>query len=139
MSNQLSMVIRNGGESLETRAVLLIFWPNFLGWPYREYIKTIKNGYFHCFSDEFLGEKDFETLLATFCCYDYGANASEAVEKIATDQKDYHKCSLCVIVCCIAKELMILMIYQEQQKKLVTGTPTAYQKNPAEVVQKKEQ
>ena len=41
--------------------------------------------------------------LATFCCYDYGANASEAVEKIATDQKDYHKCSLCVIVCCIKR------------------------------------
>ena len=30
-------------------------------------------------------------------------NASEAVQKIATDQKDYHKCSSCVIVCWIAK------------------------------------
>ena len=38
-------------------------------------------------------------ILASFCSYDYGANASEAVLKIATDQKDYHKCSLYVIVC----------------------------------------
>ena len=34
-------------------------------------------------------------VLETFFCYDYGANASEAVEKIAADQDDYHKCSLC--------------------------------------------
>ena len=26
------------------------------------------------------------------------ANASEVVQKIPTDEKDYHKCSLCVIV-----------------------------------------
>ena len=38
-------------------------------------------------------------ILASFCCYDYGANASEAVLKIATDQKVYHKRSLYVIVC----------------------------------------
>ena len=36
-------------------------------------------------------ENDLEAVLATFCCYDYGANASETVEKIAIDQKDYHK------------------------------------------------
>ena len=33
-------------------------------------------------------------------CY---ANAFEVVEKIVTNQKDYSKCSLCVIVCFIAK------------------------------------
>ena len=49
------------------------------------------------FSEDFLSEDDFEAVLATFCCYDYGANSSEAVEKIATDQKDYHKSSLGVI------------------------------------------
>ena len=27
--------------------------------------------------------------------YDHGANASEAVQKISTDQKEYHKCSKC--------------------------------------------
>ena len=55
------------------------------------------------FSKKFLSQNEFEGVLAFFCCYDYGANASEAVEKIAADQKDYHKWSLCVIVCCIAK------------------------------------
>ena len=45
-----------------------------------------------------LCENDFETILVTFCYYEYGANALEAVQKIAADQKDYHKCSSCVIV-----------------------------------------
>ena len=67
-----------------------------MGWPYREYTKTAKNG---AFCEEFLSENDFEAVLASFCCYDYGANASEAVQKIAADQKDYHKCSSCVIIC----------------------------------------
>ena len=43
--------------------------------------------------------KDFETVLATFCCYDHGAKASDAVQKIARDQKEYRKCSSCVIIC----------------------------------------
>ena len=43
------------------------------------------------FCDELLSENDFEVVLAFFCCYDYGANVSEAVQKIATDQKDNHK------------------------------------------------
>ena len=42
--------------------------------------------------EELHSENDFETVLATFC-YEYGANAFEAVQKIATDQKGYHKCS----------------------------------------------
>ena len=42
---------------------------------------------------ELFSENDFEAVLITFC-YDYGANASEAVQKMATDPKDYHKCSL---------------------------------------------
>ena len=29
------------------------------------------------------------------CCYDHGAKASEEVHMIATDQKEYRKCSLC--------------------------------------------
>ena len=37
------------------------------------------------FSEECLSENDFEVVLVTFCCYDYGPNASEAVEKITTD------------------------------------------------------
>ena len=68
----------------------------FLGWPYREYIKAVKNG---SFCEVLLRENDFKTLLVTFCSYDYGTNASEAVQKIATDQKDYRKYSSCVTVC----------------------------------------
>ena len=61
---------------------------------YRAYIKTAKNG---DFCEELLSENDFEAVLATFCCYDHGAKASEAVQKITTDQKEYCKCSSCVI------------------------------------------
>ena len=53
-------------------------------------------------SKDFLSGDDFETVLVIFCCYDYGANASEALEKIGANEKDYPKCSLCVIVCCEA-------------------------------------
>ena len=52
----------------------------YLEWQYREYIKTAKNG---SFCEELLGEIDFEAVLADFCCYGYGANASEAVQKIS--------------------------------------------------------
>ena len=72
----------------------------YLGWPYREYIKTAENGVFW---EELHSENDFEAVLVNFCCHDYGANASEAVQKIATDQKVYHKCFSYVIVCWIAK------------------------------------
>ena len=48
--------------------------------------------------EELSGENDFEAVLATLYCYDYGGNASESVQKIATDLKDYHKCSSCIIV-----------------------------------------
>ena len=49
--------------------------------------------------EELLSENDFEAVLATLCCYDYGANASGAVQKIVANQKDYHKSSSFVIVC----------------------------------------
>ena len=50
----------------------------------------------------FLSRDDYGAALAIFCCYDYNANASEAVGKIGTDEKYYYKRLLCVIVCCIA-------------------------------------
>ena len=50
------------------------------------------------FCKELLSKNNFEAVLATFCCYDHGAKASEEVQKIATDQKKYRKCSLCVII-----------------------------------------
>ena len=64
----------------------------YLGWLFSEYIKTAKNG---GFCEELLSENDFEAVLATFSCYDYGANASEAVWKIAVDQKDYQILLVC--------------------------------------------
>ena len=56
----------------------------YLGWPYKEYTKTAKNG---DFCEELLNENDFEAVLVTFCCYDYGANVSEAVQKIARSKR----------------------------------------------------
>ena len=53
----------------------------YLEWTYREYIKTAKNG---SFCEELLGEIYFKVVLANFCCYGYGANAPEAVQKIST-------------------------------------------------------
>ena len=66
----------------------------YLGWSYRVYIKTAKNGDFW---EEFRSENDFEAILATFCCYDHCAKASEAVLKM------FLECSLCVIICLISK------------------------------------
>ena len=53
----------------------------YLNFPYRKYIKTAKNGGFR---EVLLSENDFEAVLVHFCCYEYGANASEAVQKIST-------------------------------------------------------
>ena len=49
----------------------------YLGWPYKEYVKTAKNS---DFCEELLSQNDVETVLVTFCRYDYGASASEAVQ-----------------------------------------------------------
>ena len=54
------------------------------------------------FCEVLLNENDFDAVLAFFCCYDHGLNASEAVQKIARDQKHY-KCFSWVIICWIAK------------------------------------
>ena len=67
----------------------------YLGWLYRAYIKTAKND---DFCEELLSENDFEAILTTFCYYDHGTKASEAVQKIATNQKEYLKWSLCVTI-----------------------------------------
>ena len=48
---------------------------------------------------QLLSKNEFRAVLATFCCYDHGAKASEEVQKIAIDQKEYRKYSLCVIIC----------------------------------------
>ena len=88
---------------------------SYLGWTYRTYIKTAKNG---DFCEELLSENEFETVLATFFCYDHGAEVSEAVQKIARDQKEYRKCSSCVIIYWIAK-IPIYPSITNCEKKLV--------------------
>ena len=63
-----------------------------MGWSYWEYTKTTKMTAFTVsFREIFLSENYFEAVLATFC-YEYRANASEAAEKITTNQKDNLKC-----------------------------------------------
>ena len=46
--------------------------------------KTAQNGDFW---KELLSGNDFESVLATFCCYDHGTKTSEAIQKIDKDQK----------------------------------------------------
>ena len=97
-----NIVIRNG-KTVWEHGPYCWYFPlklTYLGWPYREYIITAQNG---GFCEDLLSENDFEAVLATFCCYNYCASASEAVQKINTDQNDYHKCLSCVTVCWIAK------------------------------------
>ena len=69
-------------------------------------MKTAENG---GFCEECLNENYFEAVLATVCCYDYSVNASEAFQKMATDQKGYQNCQ--------AKYI------NKQRKTLVTRTP----------------
>ena len=90
-----SIVIRNGNILWKHGRYCWYFRLNlkFLGWPYRAYIKTEKNG---GFCEELLSEIDFEAVLATFCCHYLLILTSEALQKIATDKKDYHRCSLFV-------------------------------------------
>ena len=51
----------------------------------------MKNG---SFCEELFSENDFEAVLVNFCCYDYGANASEAVQKISTKTLELYANSL---------------------------------------------
>ena len=80
-------------SNLETQAVLLIFSLELEISGVAVLHQNSENG---GFCEKLLSENDFEAVSATFCCFDCGANASEAVQKIATDQKEYHKCS-CVL------------------------------------------
>ena len=43
-------------------------------------IKIAKNG---AFCGELLSRNDFEDVFVNFCCYEYGANASEVVQEIS--------------------------------------------------------
>ena len=76
-------------NSLETQVVLLIFSLelDIFGVVVKEYIKTAKNG---SFCEELFSENDFQAVLANFCCHVYGANTSEAVQKIRTRTLDLY-------------------------------------------------
>ena len=79
---------------METRAILLIFlyfWSVCTKNTSKQQKKT-------AFSLNVLSGDNFEAVLAIFYSYDYCATASEGVEKIVTDEKDCHKCSVCMIV-----------------------------------------
>ena len=85
-------------DSLETRVALLIFSLELeMSGVAIQKIHQNSEKWWLC--EKLHGENDFEAVLATFCCYDYGAYASETVQKITADQKDYRKRSSCVIVC----------------------------------------
>ena len=51
----------------------------------------MKNG---SFCEELLSKNDFEAVLVNFCCYDCGANASEAVQKISSRALELYANSL---------------------------------------------
>ena len=72
-------------NSLETQVVLLIFLLELeihgVTVQKIHQIKTAKNG---SFCEELPSENELEAALASFCCYDYGANTSGALQKIST-------------------------------------------------------
>ena len=72
------------------------------------------------FREKLLSENDFWVVLGTFCCCDHGAQASQAVQKIATDQKESRKCSSCVVVCKITK---MYLSKNNSEKWLVIRVP----------------
>ena len=63
-------------DSLETRAVLLIFVLEFeiSGVAVQSIHQNSENDNF---CSEMLSKNDFEAVLVTFCCYNHGAKASE--------------------------------------------------------------
>ena len=73
------------------------------------------------FWEEFRGENNFETVLATFCCYDKGGKASEAVQKIATDQKSISNAPLVLLFAELPKDTYQSITNCE--KSLVPRTP----------------
>ena len=62
-------------------------------------MKYIKTGKIVACSEDFYSGDDFDAVLAIFGSYRYHANATEAGGKITTDENDYRKCCLRIIVC----------------------------------------
>ena len=79
--------------------------------------KQQKNG---CFFKKLLSENNFEAVLATFCCYDYGGNASETDQKIATVHK---KAAQMLLGCYNLMNCQNIPTNVNSVKRLVTWTP----------------
>ena len=75
-------------DGLETQVIFVdIFaWTWNIWGGHSKKCKTVKNG---SFCEELLSENDFEVVFVNFCCYDYGANASETVQKISTRKANF--------------------------------------------------
>ena len=80
-------------DSLEKQVALLIFLleREISGKPVQKIHQTAKNV---SFCEKLYSENDFEAVLANVCCYDYGTNASEAVQKINTRTLKFYANSL---------------------------------------------
>ena len=105
-------------DSLETRAVLLIF--SFQLEISRVAVQRIQqNREKWRLLGGLLSENDFKAVLTTFCICDHGVNASEAVQKIATDQKRF---SEMLLVCYNLLNSQNISI-SNSEKSLVTRKP----------------
>ena len=82
-----------------------------------------------------VSENDFEAVLVTSYCYDHVAKASEAVQKIATDQKDYPKSFF--FVCYNLLNSWNTPINQQLWKMVGYKDTSNVAKKAAEVAQKK--
>ena len=110
-------------DSLETRALLLIFLlePELSGVVVQSTHQKHQNSEkWWLLWGIFYSENNIEAVLANLCCYDHGSKASETVQKIAIDQKEYHKCSSCVIIWWIAKIYLAINHSSNSEKWLVT-------------------
>ena len=85
LSKNLNIYLRNcqteAGIFLATKHEKETMACSYLNFSIQEIHQNSKNG---GFCEELLSENDFEAVLVNFCCYEYGTNASEPVQKIST-------------------------------------------------------
>ena len=87
------------------------------------------------FSENFIIQDEFEIVLATSCCQDYGANSSEPIEKITTDENAYQQSYLGVIPSIV---IPVTNLPSINNSKKLAYLDTSYVANKtAEIAQKK--
>ena len=94
------------------------------------------------FCEELFSGNESEAVLATSFCYDHGAKASEAVQKIATDQKEIkieiRSTSQMLVLCYdLLNSQNILSIKISVKKDWFLGNLQSKLKKAAEVARKK--